>query len=101
MGIPKNIASATNSIMDSSSSLTIQSVIEKFVVAKFPAYQAKELKPSDSLIGTSVIDSFAILDLVEMVETEFKLTIEDVDLLPENFDSIEAITAFVERKQSL
>ncbi len=79
---------------------TTQSTILNFVIDKFPSYQTKNLSLTDSLIGSSVIDSFAIIDLVDMVETEFGITVQDVDLLPENFDSVAAITAFVEQKKS-
>ena len=41
-----------------------------------------------------------ILDLVEHLETTFDISVADDDLVPENFDSIENIAAFVEKKQN-
>jgi acyl carrier protein len=40
-----------------------------------------------------------IFDLVEFIETEFGIRIEDDDLLPENFQSVERIAAFVESRR--
>jgi acyl carrier protein len=51
-----------------------------------------------SLIEAGVIDSTGVLELVGFIETEFAVPIADADIVPENLDSIAAITAFVEQK---
>ena len=45
-----------------------------------------------------LIDSTGILELVSFLESEFGMAIADADIIPENLDSIAAITAYVERK---
>ncbi len=54
----------------------------------------------DSFMGTSLIDSMGVLQLVAFVESEFKFKVGDADLVPENFDSVSRVVGFVERAQA-
>lgn len=54
----------------------------------------------DSLVGSGIIDSTGILELVEFLEQEFGITIDDSETLPENLDGLDRISAFVQRKQA-
>jgi len=45
-----------------------------------------------------IIDSTGILELVTFLEEEYSITVEDEELVPENLDSINNVTAFLERK---
>jgi len=49
----------------------------------------------DSLLESGVIDSLAVVQLVAFIERTYGVKIEEDDLLPENFDSLSAIAAFV------
>ena len=51
-----------------------------------------------SLIEAGVIDSTGVLELVGFIETEFAIPVADADIVPENLDSIAAITGFVSAK---
>ncbi|MEO8654010.1 MAG: acyl carrier protein [Ramlibacter sp.] len=55
------------------------------------------LSNTESLIDAGLIDSTGILELVAFLEERFKIEIADADLVPANFDSINAIVAYVER----
>jgi acyl carrier protein len=50
------------------------------------------------LLKNGLIDSLGILDVVTFVEKEFKITVFDEDLLPENFGSVQSIANFVQSK---
>jgi acyl carrier protein len=41
-----------------------------------------------------------ILKLVEFLEERFGIQTEDDEMVPENFESLEALRAYVERKRS-
>ena len=56
------------------------------------------LSDGDSLLDHGIIDSTGVLELVEFLETEFKITVSDHEMLPENLDSIAFIAAYVGRK---
>ena len=49
----------------------------------------------DSLLEAGIIDSMAVLELVGHIEQQYGVTVSDDDMMPENFDTIEAIAAFV------
>jgi acyl carrier protein len=53
----------------------------------------------DTLIFESgLLDSMGLLFLIEFLKEEFGITTEDDELVVENFQSINTIVAFVERK---
>jgi acyl carrier protein len=70
--------------------------IRTFLVAQFPL--ARTLRDQDRLLGDGILDSLGILEVVSFIEREFDLTVSDEELLPENFDSISTLAAFVESK---
>lgn len=55
------------------------------------------LSETESLLETGLIDSTGILELVAFLEEHFGIRVEDEDLIPENFDSIAAIAAYLDR----
>ncbi len=59
-----------------------------------------ELATSDNLVALGVIDSLGFVELVEEVQSLYGLTVSDLEITEENFGSIDAIAAFVERKQA-
>ena len=47
-----------------------------------------------------VIDSLGFVELVEEVQSRYGIAVDDVEITEENFGSIDAIAAFVERKRA-
>lgn len=72
--------------------------IKKFFVEKKFIKTINDLNDDESLLEKGVIDSAGMLDLVAFIETEYSIKIDDDDLMPENFDSLNAIQGFVTRK---
>ena len=54
----------------------------------------------DSLIESGMIDSLGIIKLITFLKDEFTIDIDDEDIMPENFESIQAINAFVNQKKA-
>lgn len=54
----------------------------------------------DSFFEKGLVDSVGILTLVEFVREKYAITIEDEEILPENWDSVHRIATFVETKLS-
>ena len=51
-----------------------------------------------SLLDAGIIDSTGVLELVCFLETTFGIEVRDDEMLPENLDSIHAISNYVDRK---
>lgn len=56
-----------------------------------------DLPDDASLLDRGIIDSTGVLELVLFLEENFGLQVKASEMLPQNFDSVNAITAFVER----
>ena len=47
------------------------------------------------LLETDILDSLNLLRLVVFISERFGVTVDDLDLVPENFDSVDAICAYL------
>lgn len=56
------------------------------------------LDGDEDLFAGGIITSLSAIQLLAFVEREFQLTIENEDLVRENFRTIHALSALVERK---
>jgi acyl carrier protein len=52
-----------------------------------------------SFIGEGLIDSMGVMELLSYVQSEFDIRVDQQEVTPDNFDSINKLAAFVERKQ--
>lgn len=59
--------------------------------------KVSDLELTDNLIETGVIDSLGIQILISFLEKNFSISIADEDLIPDNFETVDAIWAFVTR----
>jgi acyl carrier protein len=60
-----------------------------------------ELTDDYPLIENKVVDSLGIFNIVSFVEDEFGIEIQDDELVPANFGSIEAISQLVDSKRNV
>jgi len=74
--------------------------IRQFILEKFPAARKRQLEDSDSLLESGIVDSQGVLDLVGFIEQKLPIEVADEELVPENFQSIDKLVAFVRRKIS-
>jgi acyl carrier protein len=52
----------------------------------------------DSFLQESIVDSVGIMELVAFVEDTYKIPVKDEEIVPENFDSVSKLSAYVRRK---
>jgi acyl carrier protein len=76
----------------------IQQKLRNFVTETFLFGDGADLRDDDSFIEKGIIDSTGILQVVDFVEQEFGFQVREEDLLPENLDSINQLTAFIQRE---
>jgi len=53
------------------------------------------LGDSDSLFDQGILDSLRLFDLVSMIEPRFGIRVRDTDLVPDNFDTLANLAAYV------
>jgi acyl carrier protein len=77
-------------------SLEVESDIRQFLTENFPlSGRGDALGSQESLIESGIIDSTGILELIEFIESRYVITIPDADVVPENLDTVDNITAYV------
>lgn len=74
--------------------------IKVFVIENFMFGDADGLKDDTSFLEEGIIDSTGVLELVSFLEEDFSIDVDDEELIPENFDSINNVVAYVGRKTS-
>ena len=73
------------------------------ILAEYFASQsekAKGLGPDDSLLERGLLDSMAIVKLISFLEDRFGVQLSDDEFDPDNFETLNAISALVEAKRS-
>ena len=78
--------------------MSIGDVVTRFLLDEKYIGSGEALDESDSLLERGVIDSVGVLKLVAFLEETYGIEIEEDDLMPENFDSLIAISNYVSRK---
>lgn len=53
----------------------------------------------DQLVG-NILDSLALLQFVEFIESEFGIEVADEDMIPEHFKTIDAVDSYVSGRLS-
>lgn len=79
--------------------LQLEQKVHRFIVKSFLFTEdLGAVGREDSLLGRGIMDSTGILELVFFLEKEFGIKVDDVELLPENLDSVARIASFVAKK---
>ena len=73
--------------------------IRNFVLSKF-MFDAKpeDLGDNVSFLETGIIDSTGVVELLAFLEEEFRIEVEDAEVIPENLDSIDNLCRYLEKK---
>jgi acyl carrier protein len=75
--------------------MRVRDQIRQFIRESF---LVDEFEDDQSFMATGLIDSLGILQLVSFVESTFAVQVPDTDLVPEHFDSVARLAAYVERR---
>lgn len=65
----------------------------------------KELKPeedfedSGAFIDEELLDSFDVITLISMIEEKYGVSVDGLDIVPENFQNIDAMIKLVEKSR--
>jgi acyl carrier protein len=79
----------------------IEAILKEYILTEH-LYMEKNrsLSNDESLLSRGVIDSIGLLQMVAFVEEQFKIKITPDDLVPENFETVNALKALIQSKGS-
>ncbi|HBO45557.1 MAG TPA: acyl carrier protein [Planctomycetaceae bacterium] len=74
--------------------------LREFIKDNFLFGREPNFSNDESFLDMGLIDSTGVLELVGHLEREYRIKIEDDELVPDNLDSINRIVEFVVSKQA-
>jgi len=72
--------------------------VRDYIIENFLYGEEGKLSEETSFLGSSIIDSTGVLELVNYLEETFKIKVEDDEIIPENLDSMKNISLFLKKK---
>lgn len=72
--------------------------VKKFIVDHFLFGDGSALQNDTSFLEKGIIDSTGFLEVVSFLEETYSITVEDDELLPENFECLNNIDQFLQKK---
>ncbi len=81
--------------------MEVRSKLKHFIVTELMHDEDDEvLGDEEPRLGSGIVDSLGIMRLVSYIEEEFGVVVSDEDLVPEHFQSVNRLVAFVEHLQA-
>jgi len=79
----------------------IKNAVRQFLLDNFVMGSDAVIANDDSFMKNHILDSTGFIELIMFVEETFGLKVADAEMLPENFDSLANIEAYVVRKTAI
>lgn len=79
--------------------MTADQRLKQFIVENFYVSNPAELEADTSLIAGGWVDSTGMLEIVGFLEEQFSIKVAEEELVPDNFETIGRIAAYLARKQ--
>ncbi len=80
--------------------MQLKSEIRRFIVENFLYGEDDGFGDGVSFLEKGLIDSTGVLELVSFIEERYGIAVNDEELIPDNFDSINRLSAFITRKMN-
>src|SRR5712664_3396099 len=84
--------------MNQTTTNSIEHLIQVFLLEKFPLARKAGIGKDTALLEKGILDSLGILDVVSFLESEFSMVVSDDELVPDNFQTLGTLSAFVLKK---
>lgn len=76
--------------------MNIVTSIEKYVLAEIAGGLGKtKIEPDEDLLEQGIIDSLGLMKLIAFLEETFGIKIQDEEIIPENFQSLNCMASLV------
>jgi acyl carrier protein len=80
--------------------MSVEAKVKDFIVENYLfTNDQSALDSGDSFLEKGILDSTGILEVIYFLEEEFKIKVEDEEMIPENLDSVNNIVAFIDKKK--
>lgn len=77
----------------------IEAALREHVCSRYAGGRA--LEPEDDLLGSGVVDSMGVYELSSFIEERFGVTVQNDDVVPDNFRSLGAMTRYVAARKGI
>lgn len=80
--------------------MNIEASVEKFILEDLlSGSRNTKIGLDESLVSSGILDSLALLRMIAFLEEKFGVVVNDDEVIPENFETINVIKAFVEARK--
>ena len=80
--------------------MALREELSSFIVERLLQDRKAVVDPNESLLDRGAIDSVGLLNLITFLEQRTGIHIPEDEMVPDNFESVVAIEAFVERMRA-
>ena len=74
--------------------------VREFIIENFLFGDDEGFSDDTSFLQSGLIDSVGIMELIAFLEKNYQIKIEDQELVPGNLDSVNQISAFIQKKSA-
>ena len=78
----------------------MKNAIREYLNAHTPQANDMQFSDDESLLVAGIIDSMSMVGLISFLEQNFGLQIDEDDMTPEHFDSVNAIAEYIRQKKT-
>jgi len=76
----------------------IRAAVRAFILDRFYVPSPAELGDETSLLEQAVVDSTGVQEIIAFIEEEYRIRVENEEILPENLDSVDRLARYVTKK---
>ncbi len=80
--------------------MKLKSELRQFIVESFMYGHDDGFSDDVSFLEKGLIDSTGVLELVSFIEAKYGISVDDEELVPDNFDSIVKLSTFMAKKMN-
>lgn len=81
--------------------MQVEEILRKHIAETILFSEIYPYDDTDSFLENGVLDSMNVMELVLFLEQQFGIQVADHEIVPDNFDSIQKMTSFVQSKQQI
>ena len=73
--------------------------IKTFIRTELIYDDEKDFDENTNLIDRGIIDSMSLVRLISFIEENYEIQVQDEDIVPENFSSLNKISSFIAERR--